>query len=153
MKINNATITSPTFFDKRYKIEWRGNTKFFLEPDEEFTTFRNNPPLAFMLEYLHSQVDGSNYGQRFLCMEEGSDGKLHFKFTVHRSRTSLVSSWVTLVQKAITEFLYPNEVEIRKNLALDFYVIGNWDEHGYWSEETGMVYPYMNTKAFKKLHS
>jgi hypothetical protein len=144
-------ITPPSFMNKSYKLIWRDHVKYFVEPDDEFNRFRNNAPLSFMLEYLHDRFNGSNYGQKFICMEEGNDGKIHFKFTVHQSRSSLVTDWVSIVKKTIKDYMYPNEVEIENRLALDFYIIGDWTKHGYWSEETGMVYPYMNTQAFKEL--
>ncbi|MDR0920570.1 MAG: hypothetical protein LBM93_15190 [Oscillospiraceae bacterium] len=96
-----------------------------------------------IVEKLSQWYDGHNYGQRFLAMEKGTDKKWHFKFTIHNSRTSLVSDNVSSVEQAImssfnltedSEKL--NSSDIYKwmidNVVCDFYLIGDWSRTGKW---------------------
>lgn len=87
----------------------------------------------FVSRNLAEDYDGTNYGQRFLTCEWGNDHKWHFKFTVHPSRTSLVSDFVTSVVNYVKAQAGYSAGSLLEDIVIDFYLIGDWTKTGRWT--------------------
>jgi hypothetical protein len=84
------------------------------------------------------EFDGSNYGQRFLCVEGimSHDRKRHIKMTYARGRTSsFLPDSSRFIEKLIREYGWdPSE------WVVDYYMIGDWS-HTAKYEDGKLTWP------------